>query len=366
MTTMPPAGGQLDDPTAIDTLDAKTPGAYRVLMVSLRTFAKADDRIGAWQVVTTLILTGGVFAAIALVQPLAAKWLLFLPLCFLLVRLFVLQHDCGHLSLFSNRRVNDVVGMVLSFVTGVAYEAWRTEHNWHHSHQAKLSHRGVDRMNSPMTADEAVQSPDLAQLRVRKISVLNVFVLGALSLAVQRKHHGAFFPFRPKFRWPVPNRAALIASVRVTNLVHGAFHLGLLALVGPWLWLGLILPAYFCGAGLGALLFWVQHNFERTYHAEEASWSFVEAGLRGASYLRLPGIWGWITASIGIHHVHHLNVLVPNYRLEAARRAVPEIAAIAPLSRADVRKCFTHVFWDASEDRMVDYGALRFNASGQP
>ncbi|MNL50680.1 hypothetical protein D3C87_1737140 [compost metagenome] len=53
--------------------------------------------------------------------------------------------------------------------------------------------------------------------------------------------------------------------------------------------------------------------------------------------------------------MHHLNALIPNYRLEAARSAVPEIAAIAPLGMADLRKCFTHVFWDAEQRKMVAY-----------
>ncbi|HEY9855529.1 MAG TPA: fatty acid desaturase, partial [Stenomitos sp.] len=212
---------------------------------------------------------------------------------------------------------------------------------------------------------EGEEHPDSARLRARKISVGYVFVMGAASLGLQRKLHGAFFPFRPKFRWPVPNREALIRSVRVTNLGHGALHLALIAFLGLGTWAGLIVPAYFCAAGLGALLFWVQHNFERTYHAEEEAWSFVEAGLYGASYLRLKGFWDWATASIGIHHVHHLNVLIPNYRLEEARSSVPEIAAIAPLSGVDLRQCFTHVFWDGEQRRMVPLEELRLDGTSR-
>lgn len=331
----------------------RDPEADRQLMLGLRAFAKPDDRLSSWQVASTLLLTLVVFAAIALVQPFAAKFLLFVPLAAMLIRLFVLQHDCGHLSLFTDKRICDRVGLLLSIVTGVAYEAWRTEHNWHHSHQGKLSHRGVDRMNSPMTVDEAAQSPEKAVLRVRKIGVMSVFVLGALSLAIQRKHHSFFFQFRPNFRWEVPNREQLIRSVRVTNLLHAAFHGLLIALLGPWAWTMLVLPAYFCASGLGSLLFWVQHNFEHTYHADGEAWTFVEAGLHGASYLRLPGIMKWVTASIGVHHVHHLNVLVPNYRLEAARADIPQLAAIAPLGRSDLARCFTHVFWDAEARRLV-------------
>jgi omega-6 fatty acid desaturase (delta-12 desaturase) len=328
--------------------------SHRVITAT-QPFARANDRLAAWQVLSTMAVFMGCLALVGSAGSSPWRWLLIVPLIGLAVRLFVLQHDCGHQSLFGSRRVNDTVGTLLSFISGVAYEAWRSEHNWHHGNQGKLSHRGVDRMNSPMTVGEATATPANAVLRDRKISILSIFCLGAVSLVLLRKRHTGFFQFREKFRWPIRNREALIRSVRVTNTGHALFHLGVIAWLGPLNWATVLLPVIVAGAGCGSLLFWIQHNFEHTHHADDATWAFVDAGLKGSSYLRLPGVLKWATGNIGIHHVHHVNSRIPNYHLEAARRAVPELAAVAPLTVADFRKCFTHVFWDESGRRMVSY-----------
>lgn len=176
-----------------------------------------------------------------------------------IIRLFVLQHDAGHQSLFTRRRVNDLAGTCLSFLTGVSYEAWKTEHAWHHNHQGKLSHRGVDRMNSLMTAAEAREGPDAARLRARKISAHSVFFLGAVSLLILRKVSGGYFQFRPNFRWPFYGRVRMRRGVLLTNIGHLALHLaGFAALGGRWL---LVLLALWIAGGLGASLFWSAAQF---------------------------------------------------------------------------------------------------------
>ena len=328
--------------------------SQRVVLASM-PFAKADDGRASWQIGSVLAALAGLLTAVHLAAAAPWRWLLILPLTALMVRVFVLQHDCGHRSLFRSGRWNDAVGTLLGFITGVAFEAWRTEHNWHHGNQAKLSHRGVDRMNSPMTVAEARERPDHARMRRDKISIRSIFVLGAISLGVLRRVHTGYFPFRERFRWPVRNGPAMIRSVRLTNLVHAVALLALGVWIGPVNLVTIILPTLFAGAGCGSLLFWVQHNFEHTFHADDTQWSFVGAGLRGASYLRLPAWLRYVTADIGLHHVHHINSQIPNYRLEAARQAIPELRALAPLPRADFRRCFTHVFWDEAQGRMVTY-----------
>jgi acyl-lipid omega-6 desaturase (Delta-12 desaturase) len=51
----------------------------------------------------------------------------------LLVRLFLIQHDCGHGALFVSRAVNDWVGRVLGVVTLTPYDHWRRSHAVHHA-----------------------------------------------------------------------------------------------------------------------------------------------------------------------------------------------------------------------------------------
>lgn len=137
-------------------------------------------------------------------------------------------------------------------------------------------------------------------------------------------------------------------------------HLGFLSWVGAWVWLigwaevaFLLLPGIALGAGGGVVLFWVQHNHEQTCHAPREGWTFADAALRGASYVRLPAMLAYLTAHIGLHHVHHLHPRIPNFRLEEARCALPELAAKTPLSAEDFRNAFRLVFWSPAAGRMV-------------
>lgn len=322
-------------------------------LAATRPFAQSHDGIAAWQVASTTALLAGVWGASALGAPVAAWPVLALLATGLIMRLFVLQHDCGHLSLVGSRGWNERVGRAIAVVTGIAFHAWRSEHNWHHAHQGKLSHRGVDGMNSPMTRAEALAEPERAIATDRTITPLKVGVLGMLSIVALRKRRHEFFQFREAFRWPVPDRDRLVRSIRWINGWHALLHAAVIALLGPAAWAALYLVPIALAGVIGSWLFWVQHNFEHTYHADDAHWSFVDAGVKGASYLRLPGLLGWFTADIGIHHVHHLNQRIPNYRLEAARTANPALACVAPLTREGLQRSFTHVFWDEAASRMV-------------
>ncbi len=264
----------------------------------------------------------------------------------------MLQHDCGHGSLFRSKRVNDAVGLMLSWWTGVPFEPWRTEHAWHHSHQGKLEKRGIDRVNSPMTADEARRDPESARLRDRLISLPTVMVVGVWSLLGKRKRLAGFFPFRPGFPNRIPNRDAQFRGLLLTVVPYAVIQLTLVAALGLGAW-GIMIAGCLLGGACGALLFWMQHNFAPGFHAEGEEWNFVSVAVEGSSYLRFGPVLRWFTGSIGLHHVHHLNPRIPNYRLEDARRSIPELAAVDPLSMADVRKTFTHVFWDEARGEMV-------------
>lgn len=336
-----------------DNTETTATGAHDwALLRQTLPFRPATTWLSLWQVVSTLAL---VIAALTLIRWYPAWWLqllLILPFGGLMIRVFVLQHDCGHGSLFNQRSVNQFVGHVLAAVTTVPFKLWAAEHHWHHQNQGKLEHRGVDMMNSPMTLNEAAINERGRRYREDKVSARNIFLIGAWSLLAERKFTKDFFMFRPAFRWPVPQERALRRSIVVANLSSLLVH-GLICWWIGWLaYLTFMLPASFLAAGGGSLLFWIQHNFDTTYYAPVAEWQYNKVGTQGSSYLRLPPLLAWFTAHIGLHHVHHLNASIPNYRLEEARRGIAALNAVEPLTYTQYRDCFRKLFWDEGAARM--------------
>lgn len=347
-----------DPATALsaDAADAAPRHDWTLLRATV-PYRKARPWLSLWQVVSTLSLSAACLALVTVYPQWWLKLVLVLPLAGLLVRIFVLQHDCGHASFFNGRAGNQVTGQLLASITTVPFKLWAAEHQWHHNNQGKLEHRGVDLMNSPMTLAEARNNPGGRQYREQKISALNIFLIGAYSLMVERKFVNDFFLFRKAFRWPIPNARKLRRSIWSANLGSLTLHVVLAALIGWVNWLCVVLPAAFIGAGLGSLLFWVQHNFEDTYFDHVGQWQYNKVGTNGSSYLKLPALLNWFSASIGLHHVHHLNSGIPNYALEAARQGIPALAAVKPLNTAQLRDSFRKIFWDETTGKMTGFTA---------
>lgn len=322
------------------------------LLQATLPYARPSVRRAAWQLAATLAALAALLFALRLGA--GSSWVLLgvLPVAGLVIRAFVLQHDCGHQSFLPGSALNHAAGRALSLITGIPYDAWRAKHNWHHQHHGDLAQRTYDPM-TPMTAEEARQAPEKARERAKRISFLAVFVFGGWDILFNHKRRRGFFMLRPGYPHPVPQRAAMVRGIRATVLGHLAFHAALFALVGPWSYLGAVLPGYLVAGGIGTTLFWVQHNFDSSYYARPEVWDFARVSLAGSSYLRLPAPLAWFTASIGLHHVHHLNPRIANYRLEAARRGLPELSAVPPLGWAAFRSAYTHVFWDDDAGRMV-------------
>jgi omega-6 fatty acid desaturase (delta-12 desaturase) len=71
--------------------------------------------------------------------------LITVPAAGFLVRLFMIQHDCGHGAFFRHRLVNDWVGRVIGVLTLTPYDFWRRTHALHHATSGNLDRRGLRR-----------------------------------------------------------------------------------------------------------------------------------------------------------------------------------------------------------------------------
>jgi len=140
--------------------------------------------------------------------------------------------------------------------------------------------------------------------------------------------------------------------------------IALLAAVVIWLigvrpFLMVHLPVTLLAASIGVWLFYVQHQFENTYWADNPSWTFHDAALHGSSYYDLPHLLRWFTANIGLHHVHHLSSRIPYYRLPRVLRDHPELKDVGRLTLFQSLSCVRLMLWDEECRRLVSLRELR-------
>ncbi|HEA53326.1 fatty acid desaturase [Marinobacter antarcticus] len=83
--------------------------------------------------------------------------------------------------------------------------------------------------------------------------------------------------------------------------------------------------------------------------------------MESSSYMRMNRIMQWFTRNIGYHHIHHLNVRIPFYRLPEVMAAIPELQSplTTTLASRDIADCFRYALWDEDNQRMVSYREAR-------
>ncbi len=272
--------------------------------------------------------------------------LIAVPAAGFLVRLFTIQHDCGHGSFFSNKLMNDWVGRALGVLTMTPYDFWRRTHALHHASCGNLDRRGIGDIDT-LTVREYLARSWWGRFKYRIYrNPVVLFVVGPayMFLLQQRLPVGLMRSgWRP---W---------VSTQATNVAIIAIAAGLMWLIGVQAFLLVHLPIVMLAASIGVWLFYVQHQFEETLWAQNEGWSFHEAALYGSSHYDLPHVLRWFTANIGIHHVHHLCSRIPFYRLPRVLRDHPDLRDVGRLTLMESFRCVRLTLWDEQKERLVSF-----------
>lgn len=320
-------------------------------------FRDADDKMAWFQLSTTLTL----FVVAAAIMFWAAAsgtlygLLLAVPAGGLLVRLFGIQHDCGHNSFFSSRRANRYVGRMLSLLTLTPFGYWSRTHAVHHTTAGDLGRRGIGDVDM-LTVGEYEALTPWARWRYRFYRnpvFLHVIGPPLYFLLFQRSPFGQALPAGEAWRSIMALNLALIAVYGSLVLVFGAATVALA-----------VLPTACIASWVGGWLFFVQHQFEHTHWDEADTWSLQAAALNGSLYYVMPKVLQWFTANIGLHHIHHLNSRIPNYRLQACLDGEPRLGQISRLTIRESMQCIGLALWDPAAKRLVAAEVKRLRSVG--
>jgi acyl-lipid omega-6 desaturase (Delta-12 desaturase) len=313
---------------------------------ALHAYRASDIKQSLFEIAVTLgplvALWGLSYAALQV-----SVWLSLLvaiPAGAFLVRVFLIQHDCGHGALFKKKAPNDWTGRVLGILTMTPYDVWRKQHAIHHATHGNLDKRGMGDINM-FTLQEYRALPFLK--RVGYQFYRHPLVMFGL---------GPSFVFFLLYRYPSGlMRAGWIywASAMGTNLAIALFAAGMMWMFGWQEFLIVHIPIVVFAATFGIWLFYVQHQFEDAFWEEGENWSLQDAALYGSSFYDLPKPLRWLTANIGVHHVHHLYSKIPFYKLQKVMDDFPELAGFRRLTFVESLSCLKLRLWDEDSKRMV-------------
>ena len=298
------------------------------------------------QMATTLIPLAGMLWLMyeSLALPYWVTFLLAFPTGGLLVRTFIIMHDCAHGSFFASRRANEIVGWFTGVLTGTAFGAWRHSHSLHHASSGDLDRRGHGDVDT-LTVAEYLALDRKGRFKYRLFR--NPFVLFGIG--------PIFFMIDNRIPRSLSLKDREVRSVWSANLGIAVLMAAAIVFLG-WQFVALIyFPALYIAAAAGIWLFYVQHQFEDAYWRDHGEWDYATSAIRGSSYFKLPAVLQWFTGNIGLHHVHHLGPRIPNYKLERCHEENPLFHAVTILTMRQSLRTLRLTLWDEERERLVGY-----------
>lgn len=289
---------------------------------------------------------------VAIFFALKVSWWLVVPLAILggglVVRAFIIFHDCGHGSFFPSKRANNFWGWVCGAITFTPYHHWGWEHAQHHAGSGNLERRGIGDVWT-LTVQEYNDSSTWTKFAYRVVrNPIILFLIAPVFLFVLRE------------RFPTAKaNARAKRAVWLMNLVLAVKIGTMIAIFGPMNYLIPQLIITILASTAGVWLFYVQHQFEDTYWEHSENWDFTAAGIEGSSFYKLPKVLQWFSGNIGFHHIHHLSSKIPNYNLEECHNSDPLFRDVDPLTIKKSIQCFTFRLWDEENRKLVSFRDAR-------
>ena len=337
--------GRVELDFAAMSVDTTEPRTGKELVRATKPFTQ-ESQVRSWFAVlsTALVI---VFALAVTLAP--VPWYLQLVSSVIAglttVRFFILFHDHMHGSLLRSSKPAQWIFKSYGMLVLVPPRVWKQTHNYHHANNMKIvgSHVG----SYPVVTTEMWKNMSPG-LRFRYKAARHPLTIMLAWLTVF-SYGMCIHPF---LRDPKKNYSAIVALV-----LHIVLAIGVGVAFGPWtLFVAYLLPlAVACMSG--AYLFYIQHNFEEVLIQPRETWDFTKAALESSSFMKCGPVMNWFTGNIGYHHIHHLNPMIPFYRLPEAMAAIPELQNphTITLWPKDIVRAFRIKLWDNDKQRMVGY-----------
>ena len=317
----------------------------RELLLATRPFAVESVAKSWWHVGSTFVLLVAVLTGAGLAPGWPLRWVLSILGALLMVRTFITYHDYMHGAILSHSRLAWLLFRVYAALGLTPPRSWKKSHNYHHGHVGQISSASIGAfpiMTTQMWHAASPAARALYRMERHPLTVLTgyltIFAYSICLLPLLRD---------PGRHWD----SALVL------LAHGALITGLWVFGGLDVAFFVVLLPMTIASALGSYLFFAQHSFKRMHIISPEAWTYYRAAMESSSYMRLNKPMQWFTGNIGYHHIHHLNVQIPFYRLPEAMAAIPELQSPVTTSLAprDIVDCFQSCLWDEDRQRMVSY-----------
>lgn len=322
------------------------------LLAASKAYA-CEHKLRSWaEVLSTLALSALAFSII-LWAPVSIWFKIPISIIngLLYVRVFVIYHDYQHRAILQNSTLAVWLMRAVGVYVLAPEMVWKRTHEYHHNNNSKLSISGIG--SYPTVCTKRYKTLTKKQ---KLIYLVNrhpaTILLGYITLFIYWLNLKSFVQSPSKH---IDSLLALVLHFAIGFAIW--YNLGTTLLLLGW-----IVP-FSITFGMGAYLFYCQHNFPGATFRENQDWTYDNAALSSTSYMVMSPVMHWFTGNIGYHHVHHLNSRIPFYRLYEVMQDMPELQNVGKTSWkiSDMIACFQLKLWDAEKGKLIPLHELNKN-----
>lgn len=313
----------------------------------VRQYAKPSRKKAVIQILNTFVPYIGIW----ILMYFSLEWhygitlALAVAAAFLTVRIFIIQHDCGHQNYFKRKWMNQLVGSFCSPFSFIPYRYWASNHNFHHVHSGQLETRDIGDIDT-LTVEEyrALDKWGRFKYRLFRHPIVMFFIGPIYYLAVVNRLPLATFEGWKK----------TVTNVVSDNLIIAAVYVIIGFLIGWEKFLMIQIPITIFFGVIAVWFFYVQHQHEHAYKQWKKNWDYLLSAIKGSTYYKLPRLMHWLTGNIGYHHIHHLSSGIPNYNLRKCAEENPIFQKyVTKITFWKSLKLMHHKLWDEKTERMI-------------
>lgn len=318
------------------------------LILATKPFAK-EIRTRSWfHTLSTLSLLILALGSTLLMPVMALKLAGSIIAGLLLIRMFIIYHDHQHHTILTKSTTAEVIMTVFGMYMLSPTSIWKRSHDHHHNHNSKLFSASIGSYPIVTTKKYKDMTP------VQKFTYLAIrhpitIALGYFSMFIMGMCLRSFFSN------PRKHYDSIIALI-----LHFTVAVLLFVFMGWQAWFFMFFLPFLIAFGIGAYLFYAQHNFPGVEFYENKNWVYEKAALESSSFMKMHPIMAWFTGNIGYHHIHHLNAKIPFYRLPEVMNHLTELqnCKITSLTPKDISACFKLKVWDQESNQMIGVKGL--------
>ena len=264
-------------------------------------------------------------------------------LCGILLRNFIVFHDCCHNSYTPNKILNYVISHITGALTTTGPN-WILDHHTHHLTNGNIENKQHYFFNETvlLTKNKFKTKSNIEQtiIRVYKNPLVFFTIIPIIYFGIIQR----FIYIVKKYRHPYSFEQSML-TISLNHIINNVITFIYLYIIYEFGIMGHYIAGYILFSSTAFIIFHNQHSYNPSYVVGNTEWTQRNSGLLGSAYIQIPYLLKYFFMGIEYHHIHHINAKIPGYNLQAYHEEVVSNRDIFDnITKLSISDCYNNLW----------------------